>query len=216
LIEKWWLIILTMAVTLGVVSLLTITQKPTYQTSVTYILRPNISDEDARDLLSGLDVLSRREEIANTYAEVAISRFIKNKAVDILGLSSEEKEDLTVSSRLLAGTNVLEITITGTNPTMVRDFANTVGEETVNYVQELYETYQLAHLDPAELPVSPIKPSEVINLSFGLFFGIVLGMGLAFLAYYLQSSRQIPEDLELLQPGPSSGVEEPVPSESKS
>ncbi len=77
---------------------MTFSQKPTYQTSVTYIVRPNVADEDARDLLSGLDVLSRREEIARTYAEVAISRLIKNQAADILGLSSEEKNEMVVSS----------------------------------------------------------------------------------------------------------------------
>lgn len=189
LIGKWWLVLLTVAITLGAVSWLTFSQKPTYQTSVTYIVRPNVADEDARDLLSGLDVLSRREEIARTYAEVAISRLIKNQAADILGLSPEEKSDMVVSSRLLAGTNVLEISVTGTDPYQIRDFANTVGEETVNYVQALYETYQLAHLDSADASFTPIKPSPIINISLGFLAGIVLGISLAFLAHYLQDSR---------------------------
>lgn len=199
LIGKWWLILLSVVVTLGVASYLTFSQKPVYQTSVTYIVRPNVADEDARELLSGLDVLSRREEIASTYAEVAISRLIKNSSAELLELSSEEKADLSVSSRLLAGTNVLEITVTGTNPSLMRDFANTVGDETVNYVQELYETYQLAHLDSADIPTTPIRPSRVVNLGLGFIFGLILGVGLAFLADYLQDGGLSTDSEQLLE-----------------
>ncbi len=79
--------------------------------------------------------------------------------------------------------------MTGTDPYQIRDFADTLGEETVNYVQELYETYQLAHLDSADASFTPIKPSPVINLILGFVVGIVLGICLALLAHYLQVSR---------------------------
>ena len=194
LIGKWWLILLTVIITLGAVSWFTFSQQPIYQTSVTYIVRPNVADEDARELLSGLDVLSRREEIARTYAEVAISRLVRNKAADMLELTAEEKASMEVSSRLLAGTNVLEISVTGPDPYMIRDYADTVGEETVSYVKELYETYQLAHLDSADASFTPIGPGRVFNLSLGLFVGLVLGIGLAFFAHYLQVRQQEPLD----------------------
>ena len=184
--RKWWLVLLAVVVTVGVASYLTFSEDPVYQTSVTYIVRPNVADEDARDLLSGLDVLSRRQEIASTYAEVATSRLIKNRSAEILDLSSDEKSDLSVSSRLLAGTNVLEITVIGTNPVLIRDFANAVGVETVNYVQALYEAYLLAHLDAADVPTTPVRPSKVINLGLGLVFGLILGVCLAFLAHFLR------------------------------
>jgi capsular polysaccharide biosynthesis protein len=200
LVSKWWLILLTVIITVAVSGYLTFTQDPVYQTSVTYIVRPNVADEDDRDLLSGLDVLSRREEIASTYAEVAISRSIKNISADILDLSSDQKADLSVSSRLLAGTNVLEISVTGTNPVLIHDFANVVGEQTVNYVQDLYEAYQLAHLDAADIPSVPIRPSKVLNIGLGLVFGLILGIGLAFFAHLLGEGR--------VQEEPKTGIED--------
>jgi len=88
---------------------------------------------------------------------------------------------------LLAGTNVLEITVEGNDPALVRDFANMVGTKTVTYVQGLYDTYELKSLDSANLPASPISPDVKLNLALGAILSLGLGVGLAFLAEYLQA-----------------------------
>lgn len=186
LIKKWWLILPVFLITVGVTLWLTLSQVPVYEATTTYILRPNASDDDAKNLLSGLDVLSRRAEIASTYAEVANSRLIKERAAERLGISSAQRKTLSVDSQVLAGTNVLEMVVSGNDPALVRDFANTVGDETITYVEDLYETTQLAPLDRATLPTSPVKPNTKLNLAMGVVLGLVLGVGLAFVAYYLE------------------------------
>ncbi len=187
LVKKWWIVLPTFLVTLIVTTVLTFTQAPVYQAVATFVVRPNASFEDVRSTVSGLEVLSWRPEIATTYAEVANSGLIKNRAALSLGLSSEQRESLSVDSQVLAGTNVLRITVFGSDPAVVRDFASAVGDETVAYVQALYEMYELTPLDRATLPTSPVKPNKGLNLALGAVLGLVLAMGLTVLAQYLQA-----------------------------
>jgi diguanylate cyclase (GGDEF)-like protein len=115
---------------------------------------------------------------------------IAQQAADALGLSRSERKGLSVSSRLIAGTNILEISVQGNSPTLVRDYANAIGAKTVDYVRSLYEAFELSPLDEATLPGSPINSNEVLNLVLGGIVGLVLGMGLAFLTDYLRTSQE--------------------------
>lgn len=187
LVKKWWIVLPTFVVTFALTTVFTFSQAPSYEAVTTFVVRPNASFEDVGSLVSGLDILSRRAEIASTYAEVANSKLIRNQAALNLGLSSEQRESLSVNSQVLMGTNVLRITVFGNDPVVVRDFAGAVGDETVVYVRALYEMYELTPLDRATLPTSPVKPNKGLNLALGAVLGLVLAMGLAVLAQYLQA-----------------------------
>jgi diguanylate cyclase (GGDEF)-like protein len=187
LLKKWWIVLPAFLTTFTATIVFTFTQSPTYASMATYVVRPNASFGDMKSFANGLDMLSRRTEIATTYAEVASSRLIKREAAQELGLSNEQRQSLSVSTQLLAGTNVIMVTVEGGAPEIVRDFANAVGAETIAYVQELYETYDLKPLDQASLPGSPVKPDKALNLSLGAVIGLALGAGLAFVSEYLQA-----------------------------
>lgn len=198
LVRKWWIVIPIFLITLTAIIVLTFTQTPTFETTATFVVTPNASFETIQSFVSGLDVLSRRAEIATTYAEIANSRWIKTQAADALGLSPAQRRSLSVNSQLVAGTNVIRITVTGSNPNLVRDLANMVGAQAMVYVQELYEVYNLLPLDEALRPSSPIKPSKLLNLALGAGLGLVLGVGLAFLAEYLQMPLETVTSLSIL------------------
>jgi diguanylate cyclase (GGDEF)-like protein len=186
LLRKWWIVLPAFLVTLTATIVLTFTQSLTYSATTTFVITPNSSFEDVKSFVSGLDIVSRRAEIATTYAEIAASRRIRQEAADELNLSKDQRGGLSVESQLLAGTNVLEITVEGSNPVIVRDFANMVGTKTIVYVHELYEGFDLSPLDQATLPTSPVRPNKKQNLALGALLGLALGGGLAFLAEYLQ------------------------------
>jgi diguanylate cyclase (GGDEF)-like protein len=187
LLKKWWIVLPAFLITFTATIVFTFTQAPTYKAAATFVVAPTGSFEDMKSFASGLDILSRRDEIASTYAEVAASRLIRREAADELNLSEDQRERLSVDSQLLAGTNVIEITVEGSDPVLVRDFANVVGARTVAYAQELYEAYDLRPLDQVTLRASPVKPNKVLNLALGAILGLVLGGGLAFLSEYLQA-----------------------------
>lgn len=186
LVRKWGIVIPVFLVTVVATIVFTFTQDPVYESTTTLIVRPNSLWVDVKSFASGLDMLSRRTEIAATYAEVATSRLIKQQAIEELDLSSQQRKKLQVDSQLRSGTNVLEITVRANDPIVARDFANTISANTIVYVQELYESFDLSPLDQASLPGAPIKPNRLLNLSLGTALGLALAWGLAFLSEYLQ------------------------------
>jgi len=190
LVNRWWIILPSFLITFIATVVFTFTQPVVYQATATYVVRVGVIFQDDRSFVSALDTLSRRVEIASTYAEVMNSRVIKNLAADALGLSPEHRRSLSVDSRLIAGTNILEIIVEGNDPVLVQDFTNAVGAQTVAYVQKLYETYELEPLDQAALPESPVKPDKALILSLGGLFGLILGVGLALITEYLETSPE--------------------------
>jgi diguanylate cyclase (GGDEF)-like protein len=187
LLRKWWIVLSTLLITLTADVVFTLTQIPVYETTATFIVTPNTSFEGVRDFVSGLETLSRRTEIGTTYAEVVSSRTIQKQVAAELDLSLDQSRSLSVEGMLRAGTNVLQITVQGSDPVLVRDFADMVGIKSIAYVRDLYEAYDLIPLDPATLPGSPIRPNKVLNIALGAVFGLALGLGLAILSEYLQT-----------------------------
>jgi len=187
LLRKWWIVLPAFLITFTATIVFTFTQVPTYKATATFVVAPTDSFEEVWSFVDGLDTLSNRKEIASTYIEVAVSRLIKQEVADELDLPQHQRARLSVYGQLLAGTNVLEISVEGRDPVLVRDFTNMVGDKTRAYVQELYETYDMRPLDRAILPISPVKPNKMLNLAQGAVLGLALGVGLAFLSEYLQA-----------------------------
>jgi len=187
LLRKWWIVLPVFLITFTATVVLTFTQAPTYKATATFVIAPTGALENVGSFLGGLEVLSGRTEIANTYAEVAASWAIRREVAEELNLSWDQWKRLSVGSKLRAGTNVMEITVEGSDPVLVRDFANAVGAKTMAYVQELYEVYELRPLDQAGLLASPVGPNRVLYLALGAMLGLALGVGLAFLSEYLQT-----------------------------
>lgn len=182
LLKKWWVAIPTLLITFIATVVLTFTQPPTYESQATFIVSISETVGEIRDATSTLNLLSREEAIAGTYAEIAMSRLIRREARQTLGISTE---GYRVASRLLAGTNVLEVSVQGPDPNVVRDLTNQIGEQTIQHGNELYTTFRLSFLDEAVTPIRPISPNIVQNLLLGAVLGLILGTGLAFLVEYL-------------------------------
>jgi diguanylate cyclase (GGDEF)-like protein len=183
LLKKWWIVIPTFLVTFTAGIVFAYTKTPVYSATTTYVVVPSSSFSNVKDFSSGLDMLGRRTEIANTFSEIASSRKIKKLAFSSLSLESDT--DYTVNSELLAGTNIIEITVDGPDALIARDLANTIGTTMEEYVQGLYEIFTLILLDEATTPRSPISPRRSLDLALAAVFGLVLGGGLAFLSEYL-------------------------------
>lgn len=188
LINKWWVLLPVFLLTFAATVFLTYSETPIYESSAKYIidLNPDLVG-DVRTAISSVGLVSREVAIGGTYVEIASSRGVKQEAKDLTGADS--LTDYKISSKVVAGTNVLEITVEGPDPELVRDLANAVGQTTIERVSFENSLYVLSVLDEAILPQTPIRPVVSRNLGLGAVFGLVLGAGLAFLAEYLTSNR---------------------------
>lgn len=198
--RRWWLLLFGFAVVFGITWYLTSRQPLIYEASTTFVIRPRVTEGSVGDeFVRALDIVSRRVEINTTFAEVATSRLIKNQAKERLGLSSAEQEGLNVTARVVGGTNVMEISAEGHDPGVVRDFANAVGTETVNYVGKLYDVFELEPLDEANLPRNPSRPNVPLNLAMGGIMGLVLGAALVLALQYLETATAEREAFNIIE-----------------
>ncbi|NJD60870.1 MAG: hypothetical protein C3F13_17900 [Anaerolineales bacterium] len=205
-LKRWWIIVLIFLVTVGSTAIFTWRQNPTYSVTTTFVVSPSSTIfSDPRSFLSGLDVLGGRVSVANTYSDIATSRRIKNDTIDALGLNPVQAETLDVGSKILAGTNVIYITVEGPDPSLITTFANKLGETTVKYVEELYGVYDLKILDLAEIPVFPIKPNWKLNLALAAVLSLAVGMGISFLVEYMDDTLREPDEISQLFQAPLIG-----------
>jgi diguanylate cyclase (GGDEF)-like protein len=183
--KRWWIVLLLLTIVLAATAYFTVNMKPVYQAKATYIVRLSTFATEERNIISALNTLTGRSEIAATYAGVANSSLIQNKAAEQLGINPQN--NLSVQSQIKSGMNIMEIIVQGDNPALVRDYTNAIGMQTVSYVESLYETYRLELLDEAVLPASPIRPNMAQNLILGGILGLVLGIGLVIFMEYLKT-----------------------------
>jgi protein tyrosine kinase modulator len=176
LVRRRWLIVAVFVPALLVTELFTLTQSPVYEATGTYVLKLTA----AEDPVTAIDILSRRPEIATTFAEAAGSRLLRRRAADALGLTVDEQGAIAISSRLIAGTNILEISAQGADPQLLATFIDVLGRKTIDYVEGLYGAFSLEPLDDALVPKNPIRPNPLLNLALGGLVGLALGIGLAF------------------------------------
>jgi capsular polysaccharide biosynthesis protein len=191
ILKYWWIIVGAFIFTLVPTYLFVNSQPWIYESAATFVIRPR-SDIAANDdeIVDALDTLSRRVEINSTFAEFSSSSLIKQQAIERLALSPEVQQGLKVNGRVIAGTNILEISVQGPNPEIVQTFANAVSQETLTYVSNLYDVFELGPLDAADLPTAPVSPNKSLNLALGGGLGLLLGIGLIFFVEYLKEPVQ--------------------------
>lgn len=196
LLKKWWIVLPTFLVTLTAGLLFTYMQTPIYSATASYLVVPGASFASSQDFAGGLDLISRRQQIATTFTEIALSRTIKGQAQKAIAL--EAAGNYSISSRLVADTNIIEFTVQGPNASTARDLANAIAAATDQYVRGLYEVFNLRLLDEAVEPTRPISPNRSFNLIMAAIFGLILGSGLAFMSEYLNTPLASPVSVSII------------------
>ncbi|HSL47028.1 MAG TPA: hypothetical protein VK897_26560 [Anaerolineales bacterium] len=211
LAKKWRIIVPIFVITFLATVLFTMKEPRIYEARATYVAKLSSIITDNRDFAAVINILSSRIEIATTYAQVANSQIMKQTVGEKLGLSPATLRSLSVNSRLIPGTNIIEITVQGTDPLLAKDFTNALGASTIEYVKGLYETFTLAPLDEARAPARPIYPKVSLNLLLGAVAGLVLGISIALLTYYFQSwGKKAAENVAEVEPSVADPVAEEV------
>jgi diguanylate cyclase (GGDEF)-like protein len=197
LFKRWWALLLGLIVVLSATWIWTNKQDQIYQSEATFVLRPRSSTLAVDDdFVKALDMVSRRVEINTTFAEVATSRLIKSLARS--RLETGDAAGMSVSARVVGGTNILTITVEGPDPITTQEYCGLIGLATLNYVAELYDVFELQPLDPASLPRTPIRPNLGLNLMLGSVLGLSIGAGLAFLIEFVRSPYEEPDTFNII------------------
>lgn len=190
--DQWVFFLVGIVLTASLATLVAVRQPDVYEASGTFVVRPRTVD--GSEVVRAIDTLNRSVEIGATYAFIARSDVIEDQAKE--GLSGNYG-GLSVSADLIPGTNVIEIAVTGEDPQAAAELALAVGSETVAYVANLQDAFELVPLDPADVPVSPVGPKRALTIGLGVFFGAGVGALLALMAQLAREWQERPSTVEM-------------------
>jgi len=189
LLRSWWIVVLTaLSATIIALGLVYFTT-PIYRASAQLVVSPNLEaydDEDDAKIVSSLVALDKRS-IVGTYAEVLNSGRIYKDTVAAMGISPDILGSYSHVTVVLPDANILELAVEGPDPELVTLLANSISQNAIDYVSELYSVYDINFLDTASQPSIPIRPQPVRDVGLAFVLGILLGALLAIIREQLRT-----------------------------
>lgn len=196
--KNWKLIslitILAVAATAGV-SYYLIT--PVYGSS-TQIL---ISQEQSETSLLSNQSIEADLQLINTYSVIIKSPVVLDQVIEQLDLNTtveELEKDITVIAA--SGSQVIDLSVKNENAATAVQIANTTAKTFKNEVRELMNINNVTILSPASLKANPVPvaPNSLLNTAMAAAVGLMLGVGLAFMREYLDTTIKDENDIEEL------------------
>ncbi|HLO02845.1 MAG TPA: GNVR domain-containing protein, partial [Symbiobacteriaceae bacterium] len=154
--------------------------------------------KDDTSQLSYNDVLLSRN-LTKTYAEVAKSNAVLDEVIKSLALTGtttgQLRDRLTVTP--LRDTEILSFVVEDGNPARAAAIADAVATAFKGQISLYMKVENVAIVDRAIVPTSPIKPRSLMNVAVAVVLGGMAAVGLVFLLEYLDTSIKSPEDVNL-------------------
>lgn len=201
-------LITVIAITLsGIVSFAFLT--PIYQAS-TQIL---VSQEKAEPSSFNAQDIQTNLQLINTYNVIIKSPAILSKVIEQLELDTTAA---ALNSKVVVASEqdsqVLSISVQDEDPRVAVEIANTIStvfQKEVVTLMSVDNVNILAAAEMAENP-SPIKPDPILNMAIAAVIGLMLGVGIASLLEYLDTTMKTEQNIEDLLQLPMLGHISPI------
>jgi len=183
---------------------------PVYQASTQILVNQQKSDVEtiqSQDIQANLQLI-------NTYNVIIKSPVILDQVIERLDLdmtNTELSEKITVSNA--DDSQVISVSVEDVQHFKAVDIANTVAEVFQEEIPVLMNIDNVKVLSPAvhlDFP-NHVKPNEMMNIAIAAVIGIMLGVGLAFLLEYLDTTVKSEQDVEEFLGLPLLGIISPIP-----
>jgi capsular exopolysaccharide synthesis family protein len=180
--RRWLSIVLVFLVGIGTNLGISLTSTRQYESTAKMFLAINVAD--ATSLRAATRFL---DFSAQSYADLAESTDLAEQVILVLDLDTTPGElSGRISSDVIEGTSLIEITVTDTDPTRAQEIAAVVSSEFETYAEGLEtpsdgKKTQIAVrvADVAKYNPDPIEPMTWLNLLAGGLIGLFLGIALA-------------------------------------
>jgi capsular polysaccharide biosynthesis protein len=209
ILRRLWVVLLVALVFLGATFGISFWQTPVYEASAKLAVgvgqEPGVSqDTDLSKNVEGL------QQISLSVVEAIQSRTVAQEVIQRLGLRmkpDELSENLTVEPE--ESTVFIHLSYRDTDPERAQQIVNAVGivsSEQVSQISAGANNVTVTMWDDAVSPSAPVSPDPERNGILALGFGLMLGIGLALLAEYMDDRLRVPEEVEQITGMPSFGA----------
>ena len=191
----------------GVVSYFLLT--PVYETSTEILVNQNPAETG--QLIN--QNIQTDLQLINTYSGIIKSPAILDQVVEELDLdmnSDQLDNNITVSNA--DQSQIINIAVQDEDPARAVDIANTTVDVFETDIQELMNVDNVSVLSPAVLKENPepVSPNPLLNMAIAAVVGLMLGVGIAFLLEYLDTTIKDEQDIEEFLGIPVIGVISPI------
>ncbi|SDB81169.1 Capsular polysaccharide biosynthesis protein [Pelagirhabdus alkalitolerans] len=193
------IILLTIGAALisGVVT--TFFMTPIYESSTQFLVNQNQAPNETE--VSGVELndLRTNVELINTYNVIIQSDRILSEVQEELGLNISTtalSNKLTVDNE--NDSQVVTVSATDPDPEMAVQIVNTTVGVFQDQIGDLMNVDNVNVLNEAQVPLnpSPISPNTMLNIAIAGVLGLMVGVGLAFLLDFLDTTVKTEEDVE--------------------
>lgn len=170
-----WNIILLSAILVGVFSFVysEVFIQPEYVSKAT--LYVNASQKNTNNEISSTSINSSRQ-LVMTYAQILQTRtFLGDVAKDVDGRYSDGQIRGMVSMSPLNETEIMSISVRGTNPEDVYKICDSITKRAEDELVRVVEAGSVKIIDEASDTKTPVSPNIRQNTFIGIFIGIFLG-----------------------------------------
>ena len=157
-------------------------------------------------------------QLINTYSVIIKSPAVLDQVIEEMDLDmSAEELTQKITVNTAENSQVVNVLVRDEDPSQAVEIANRTAEVFENDVRELMNVDNVSILSPAVLKEnpSPVEPNPVINMVIAAVVGLMLGVGIAFLREYLDTSMKTEQDIEEILGVPLLGVISPIKEEAK-
>lgn len=196
---RWRTIVASMLLVLGAAVATTLTTTPSYTASTRVFLSTQNGGHivAAKDLDAYVAVLGSPEVLESLRVELGL---VPGAPVD-------------VSANVLGSSSMLDITANASDPRLAAAIANAVGPQLAKLTTGKFSpmlaypglAIRATEVTPASVPGSPASPNVIRNVLLGLMTGLVMGVGLAFIGYSLDTKVRDESDVKALSDRPMVG-----------
>ena len=161
---------------------------PTYETSTQLIVTPSQQQGDA---------YSSRDQLINTYNVIITSPRILQQVINELSLDRTHnllRESVSVKSE--GQSQVVTIRVKDRNPELAMQIADQIALVFQNEVIEIMNFNNLSVLTPAELPLSPVSPNLILNMTISFVVGGMMAIGFSLLLELFHNTFRSDEEIE--------------------
>ena len=200
-IQKIWIIILVaVLVTVGLLTMNTLTFKPEYRSTATmYILRQNlkqinseqnIADEVATDFSSALDVVSDCDYLMKSYTVVEKVKNNLNLEADYHELSKR------ISTSNPENTRILEVSVTADSPEEAQRMVDDLCKVGAKAINETMGFEQIRLYESGNLNYEPCNKTKPIIFVFVGLIAAVVTYSVFLVLFLLDTTIKSDEDIE--------------------